>query len=248
MTIKQILKGIHQTAELKTRLVFFDMDHTILNASKYHRQSFTKSLNKLFGTNELPRTTTSGYPYLEVARRYANACGISDEFYDSKQAELTSLLVENMLNSLPDEMSDCVYPGTVALLERLRQANIALGITTGTMRDIAVPLLERTGLLPYFPLMAFGDQVREREQILQKALDQAPWVYGLNPDEVQLVTVGDAVTDITAGKAYGAVTIAVANGVTSMEQLAACKPDFLFANLEDTNAIYTAILNGTACN
>lgn len=83
--------------------------------------------------------------------------------------------------------------------------------------------------------------MKEREQILQKALMQAPWVYGLNPDEIQLVTVGDAVTDISAGKAFGAVTIAVANGVTSMEQLAAFQPDFLFSNLEDTPAIFAAI-------
>ncbi len=238
----------NQFAELKTRLVFFDMDHTLLNASKYHRQSIVNSLNKLFGITDLPRVMTSGYPYLEVVRKYATAAGISNAFYDSKQLELTTLLVENMLAILPQEMNACVYPGTLGLLEKLRQANIALGITSGTLRDIAVPLLERAGLLAYFPLMAFGDQVREREQILQKALNQAPWVYGFNPDEVQLVTVGDAITDIRAGKAFGAVTIAVANGVTSMEQLAAGEPDFLFANLEETDAIFTAIVNSPVCN
>lgn len=230
------------TAELKTRLVLFDMDHTILNASTYHRQSIVSTLQKLFGIDGLPKAMTAGYPYLEVIRKYAVAGGVSDSFYSSKLAEVEKLVVENMLNCLPTDISGCVYPGTIALLNRLSNANIALGITTGTLREIAVPILQRAGLLPFFPLLAFGDQVKEREQILQKALTQVPWVYGLDPNEIQLVTIGDAITDIRAGKAFGAITIAVANGKTSLDQLADCQPDFLFPNLEDTDALFTAII------
>lgn len=244
MTNRQFNRDFYQSTNLKSRLVFFDMDHTILNASQYHRKSLTQSLHTLFGLNELPFATTSGYPYLEVVRKYAQAAGIDDAFFDANQTELENLLITNMLALLPGDLSACVYPGAIDLLSELSEANIALGLTTGTWREIAVPILKKAGLLSYFPLLAFGDQVKEREQILQKALAQAAWVYGLSADDIQLVTVGDATTDITAGKAFGAVTVAVANGVTSIEQLAACQPDYLFENLKDTAALYDAITAG----
>ncbi len=244
MTNQQFNRIIYQPTNQKTRLVFFDMDHTLLNASQYHRKSFISSLNSLFGLTELPFAITSGYPYLEVVHKYAQAAGIDDAFFNSKQAELENLLVVNMLSVLPEDLSVCVNPGAIDLLTELSSANIALGLTTGTLREIGVPLLKRAGLLPFFPLLAFGDRVKEREQILQNALAQAPWVYGLSADDIQLVTVGDATTDITAGKAFGAVTIAVANGVTSIEQLAACQPDYLFENFKDTEALFSAITAG----
>lgn len=156
MTNRILHESLQNKTESKTRLVFFDMDHTILNASKYHRQTIANLLSKFFGVNELPRVMTSGYPYIEVIRKYAIEAGVGDDFFSSKLAEIEKYVVENMVASLPDDMGFCIYPGAIALLEKLSQANIFLGITTGTLREIAVPLLQRTGLLSFFPLQALA--------------------------------------------------------------------------------------------
>lgn len=244
MTINQVNNENQQTAELKTRLVFFDMDRTILDIGVYHHKNILTVLNKLFGITELPKAETSGYPYLEVIRIYANAAGIGNVFLDAKQAEMEKMLVENMLAILPEDISKFVFPGTIQLLEKLTKEKIPLGLTTGSLRGIAIPMLKRSGLLKYFPVTAFGDQVQNREQIIERGLQQAAWVYGLSRDEVQLVTIGDALADIRAGQAFGAVTISIASGLYSVETLKSNFPDYVFQNLRDTHNIFEKIVSG----
>ncbi|MHB8133792.1 MAG: HAD family hydrolase [Anaerolineaceae bacterium] len=241
MTIDLVNKSTQQYADLKTRLVFFDMDRTILDVGPYHRQNFLFVLQKMFGVMELPPAETSGYPYMEVVRIYARAAGIGDGILDSQQTELETQLVENMLAILPDELTKYVFPGTVQLLEKLNVEKIPIGLTTGSLRAIAVPLLKRSGLLKYFPVTSFGDHVSTREQIVEQGLEKATWVYGMSKEDFQLVTIGDAPEDIRAGKAFGAITISVANGVYSTKQLSAHGPDYVFRDLRDTQAIFDKI-------
>jgi len=241
MTIDLVNKSTRQYADLKTRLVFFDMDRTILDVGPFHRQNFLFVLQKMFGVMELPPAETSGYPYMEVARIYARAAGIGDGILESQQTEMETLLVENMLAILPDELTKYVFPGTVQLLEKLNNEKIPLGLTTGSLRGIAVPLLKRSGLIKFFPVTSFGDHVNTREQIVELGLEQASWVYGMSKEDFHLVTIGDAPEDIRAGKAFGATTIAVANGVYSIEQLSVHGPDYVFRDLRDTQAIFDRI-------
>jgi phosphoglycolate phosphatase-like HAD superfamily hydrolase len=49
--------------------------------------------------------------------------------------------------------------------------------------------------------------------------------------------------DIEAGKEFSARTIAVATGLSSIEDLKSHHPDFVFPNLLDTQAILNAIIS-----
>jgi len=247
MTLNQVNEINQPIAELKTPLVFFDMDRTILDVGVYHRKNILSVLNKLFGITELPSVETSGFPYLEVVRFFARAAGISEGFLDAKQTEMEKQLVENMLDFLPEDITKFVFPGTVEILEKLKTEKIPVGLTTGSLRSIAIPMLKRSGLLKYFPVTAFGDQVQTREQIIERGLQQAAWVYGLSRSEVQLVMIGDAPADIRAGRAFGAVTISVANGLYTLDQLLSHQPDYAFSSLQDTQDIFEKIVMGTIC-
>jgi len=54
--------------------------------------------------------------------------------------------------------------------------------------------------------------------------------------------IGDTELDIRAGKAIGAVTLGVAAGHTTLEQLSAEQPDLLFKDLSDTDAVLRALV------
>ena len=62
------------------------------------------------------------------------------------------------------------------------------------------------------------------EEIIQKKIP--------HKSIVRLV-IGDTWRDVTAGRACGAKTMAVATGGDSLYELANASPDFLFATLED---------------
>jgi phosphoglycolate phosphatase-like HAD superfamily hydrolase len=200
-------------------------------------------LNKLFGVTELFKVTTSGVPMFEVMRRFAMAAGVSEGSVNAKKEEIERMLVENIQTILPQDLQDFVLPGTIQLLETLHKNRIPVGLTTGSLRGVASQVLSRAGLLGYFPLTSFGDECDHRREIIDRALEKATWVYGLSRDSIELVTVGDAPMDIEAGKEFSARTIAVATGLSSIEDLKSHHPDFVFPNLLDTQAILNAIIS-----
>lgn len=243
MTIPHTTSSVTDDGQIKTRVVFFDMDRTILDVSPFHRKNFLTVLNKLFGVTELFKVTTSGVPMFEVMRRFAMAAGVSEGSVNAKKEEIERMLVENIQTILPQDLQDFVLPGTIQLLETLHKNRIPVGLTTGSLRGVASQVLSRAGLLGYFPLTSFGDECDHRREIIDRALEKATWVYGLSRDSIELVTVGDAPMDIEAGKEFSARTIAVATGLSSIEDLKSHHPDFVFPNLLDTQAILNAIIS-----
>lgn len=241
MTIPHTTSTRTDNGHIKTRVVLFDMDHTLLDVSSFHRKNFLMVLNKLFGITALEKVVTSGVPMFEVMRRFAVAAGISEGSVNAKQAEIERMLVENIQTILPQDLQDFVFPGVVTLLETLHKNKIPVGLITGSLRGVASQVLSRAGLLGYFPLTSFGDDCDHRNQIVDRGLVKATWVYGLAREAIELVTVGDAPMDIQAGKTFDATTIAVTTGLYSEQDLKAHNPDFIFPNLADTQAVLNAI-------
>lgn len=241
MTIPHTTSSRTDNGHIKTRVVLFDMDHTLLDVSPFHRKNFLMVLNKIFGITELQKVVTSGVPMFEVMRRFAVAAGVSEGSVNAKQVEIERMLVDNIQTILPQDLHDFVLPGVVPLLETLHKNKIPVGLTTGSLRGVASQVLSRSGLLGYFPLTSFGDDCDHRNQIIDRGLEKATWVYGLAREAIELVTVGDAPMDIVAGRNFSARTIAVTTGFYSAEELKQHNPDFIFPNLVDTQAVLTAI-------
>ncbi len=241
MTIPNTTSTRTDNGHIKTRVVFFDMDHTLLDVSSFHRKNFLMVLNKLFGITALEKVVTSGVPMFEVMRRFAVAAGIGEGSVNARQADIERMLVENIQTILPQDLHDFVFPGVVPLLETLHKNKIPVGLTTGSLRGVASQVLSRAGLLGYFPLTSFGDDCDHRNQIVDRGMEKATWVYGLAREAIELVIVGDAPMDIEAGKNFSARTIAVTTGVYSAVDLKQHSPDFIFPNLADTQAILSAI-------
>jgi phosphoglycolate phosphatase-like HAD superfamily hydrolase len=86
-----------------------------------------------------------------------------------------------------------------------------------------------TNLKPYFSLYTFGDEAETRSELARLSLAKLQTITRVSAGEVMIV--GDAVADIEAARAVGAVSIAVATGFHSLEELARANPDYLWANL-----------------
>ena len=56
-----------------------------------------------------------------------------------------------------------------------------------------------------------------------------------------IIIIGDSLRDIECGKLFNALTIAVATGFHSRDQLLAASPDYLFMDLRDYQKVLAAI-------
>jgi phosphoglycolate phosphatase-like HAD superfamily hydrolase len=151
-------------------------------------------------------------------------------------AEEVNKMIEVYLRFLEEELEASagfrVLPGVVQLLDQLSlRDDVRLGIATGNLEEGARMKLERAGLLSYFCFGAYGSDTEERVRIVSLAIERAKCLLG-NPSQAEIAfVIGDTPLDIQAGKGAGALTVAVATGTKSLEELRRHGPTYLFPDL-----------------
>ncbi len=127
------------------------------------------------------------------------------------------------------EMDVVVMPGVEACLRHLRAQGAALGVATGNIETIGWLKVEAARLRGWFTFGGFSDSYEVRSAMIANALELARAAAG---PEATVCVVGDTVHDVTAARANGLPTIAVATGNYSFEQLMEAEPEVCATSLE----------------
>jgi phosphoglycolate phosphatase len=105
--------------------------------------------------------------------------------------------------------SSAPFPGVLEGLERLRAARLGLACVTNKAAAFTAPLLEKSGLAPFFGAVVTADQVGARKP------DPAPFLHacrllGTSPGESAVI--GDSANDALAARAAGCRVLLVSYG------------------------------------
>ena len=119
---------------------------------------------------------------------------------------------------------------------------------TGNLEPIARLKLACAGLDEYvaFDLGAYGSDHRDRTCLVPIVRQRLQQHRGQELAEADIVVVGDTPRDIACARAGNARVVAVATGNFSSAELAAHDPDFLFDDLQDTEAVVACLLGRSA--
>ena len=133
-----------------------------------------------------------------------------------------------------------------ATLATLRRQGYILGIATGRDRQEAIYPLKQYGLLEYFDEQRIStyDDVERAEATLRARGDQTlltkphpfPYLVAARDLPSPFIVVGDSTSDMLAGHAAGAITIAVLTGARTAdtrERLAQSNPDFTIGDITE---------------
>lgn len=121
------------------------------------------------------------------------------------------------------------YPGVEEVLRHFF-ATRPLAVITNKPEAFSRTILEGLGLAGYFREILGYDSV-ERKKPHPEGILQALHGWGVEP--TRAVMVGDSDHDILAGKAAGTVTVAVAYGFKSSEELLSAGPDYLIHDIRE---------------
>lgn len=102
-----------------------------------------------------------------------------------------------------------LYPGVLEGLSAFRAQGAALAVVTNKPTEFTLPLLERSGLAPWFDAVVCGDTC-ERKKPDPQPLLHACAQLGCTPD--QTLAIGDSVNDALAARAAGIPVLAVPYG------------------------------------
>jgi phosphoglycolate phosphatase len=117
------------------------------------------------------------------------------------------------------------------------RANVALGLGTGNIRKGAEIKLGCVDIFRRFSFGGFGDDSIDRPTLLMMGARRGAEKLGIPIGDCRVVVIGDTPKDISAAKAIGADSIAVATGMHDVAELRECGPTAVFATIADDRAV-----------
>jgi len=229
------------------RLVLFDIDGTLLSAGRVARDAILSSLQTSFGWSytrdheDRGKFDFSGKTDPQIVRELVLE-EVGAERFEQHLPRALELYLEELERQLrPGTVTP--KPGIAALLERLAaEPRVTLGLLTGNLERGARLKLAPPDFNRYFPFGAFGSDSADRYQLPPIAVERAHAHSGRSFEGKSVVIVGDSVHDVACGRSLGVRAVAVATGITSVERLAAERPDAIFENFGDTERAFSAIV------
>lgn len=212
-------------------LVLFDIDGTLVRRSgPHHREALVDAVRRVTGLD----TTTDGIPVHgmldpDILTQMMLAAGARRPLIREAMPEIVIRAQSLYVRRVPD-LQDRTCPGVPEVLEKIHRGGLLLGLVTGNLTRIGWKKLEKAGLKKYFRFGAFAETAKDRTGLVRMAIRRARaegWISRRAP----VAMIGDAPSDVIAAKANRVKAIAVATGLSSVEELQALQPDVLLNDL-----------------
>ena len=216
-------------------LLLFDIDGTLILTGRAGVRAMTRAFEALWGVADafagisMGGRTDSWLVSEALAR--AEVADTPDHHARFRDAYVP-LLAEEI--QLPGTGLKGVMPGVRELLDAARlQPHLHLALLTGNYQEAAAIKLRYFELWDYFAFGAFSDDAADRNHLVPIARERAIG-HGLPEDAgARVVVIGDTPHDVHAANAIGALTIAVATGGYSRQELEPHQPWRVFDELPD---------------
>lgn len=225
-----------------SRLVLFDIDGTLIHSGRAGLRGMNAAFERLHGRADALRDVPfAGRTDFAIVTQAFRNMGVepSAEAVMTLRDTYFRHLREELLKPMPGTGA---LPGVAALLDAIEtRPDVALGLLTGNFAGGAEIKLGHYGLWQRFGFGAFGDEHADRRDLVPVALEAAERATGVRVPCESVIVIGDTPLDVDCAHAHGALSIAVATGPFSRDQLAESRPRLLLDTLEDVDAVLHAL-------
>ena len=185
---------------LAVRAVLLDLDGTLLDTVLDLHAAANAMLRDLacpeVSVESIRSYVGRGIPNL-VKRVLAGSMDAADDAAPPPPEALASF---KRHYSTENGRNAALFPGVLEGLEALKTLDLPLGVITNKAEAFTLPLLQRTGLFPYFDVIVSGDLLPRPKPDPMPLL----WASGrLGVSPVDVLMIGDSVHDFDAGRAAG---------------------------------------------
>jgi phosphoglycolate phosphatase len=212
--------------------VLFDIDGTLITTGGAGAIAWRLAFEEIYGLPaDVGKYSDAGMTDPEVAR-LTFASVIGREPTARELAELMAVRLEHLPRAVAGSPGYRVLAGVEPLLLKLSRAGYLLGLTTGGVESAARFKLARAKLNRYFPFGGFGSDSSDRVELTRRAIERAAALGSGGFSARRCLVVGDTPLDVAAARGAGAVSVAVASGHFSADELADAGADYVLASLQ----------------
>jgi phosphoglycolate phosphatase-like HAD superfamily hydrolase len=202
-------------------VVLFDVDGTLIDSGGAGARSWTHAFDKLYGIPaNIGSHTAAGETDPVVARKTFEAA-VGREPTEAELARLFAVYLLRLSEEVRTSEGYRVLEGVEDLLLMLSDTGTMLGLVSGAMEGAARVKLSRADLNRFFVFGGYGSDSDDRVMLTHIAIDKAATLHGHDVTPDRVFVVGDTPLDVEAAHAVGAVSVAVASGRFSVEELRA---------------------------
>jgi HAD superfamily hydrolase (TIGR01509 family) len=206
--------------KLKAKGIFFDLDGTIVDSREAYYEA-ARTAFQAMGQEPLEKEAS-----LEIPRRLERKLQINDLIKGDAHKFLRVYL--NTYYSITTERTKPLPNVSTALEILSTKAKLALITMRAFPKESIIKELEAFNIAKYFTyVMTALDTHKPKPS--PEALIRC--VKALDVQMCDCVIVGDSVSDVRAGKAAGAKTVAVLSGLFSRQELAEEYPDLIIKDV-----------------
>lgn len=212
--------------------ILFDVDGCLISSGGAGARSWRDAFNRLYGIPaDIWQFSEAGMTDPEVgALTFARVLG--REPTDRELSRVLAAYLERLAVEVEQSPGYRVMPGVEALLPRLTDAGVLLGLVSGALEAGAHIKLSRANLNRFFSFGGYGSDSRDRGELTRLAIERAGRIHGHALDAARVLVVGDTPRDIEAAHAAGAIGVGVATGKYSLDDLRAAGADYALPTLE----------------
>lgn len=208
--------------------ILFDLDGTLINSIDHIVDCWQHTMRTGLG-REISREEV-----LPTIGRSLQAC--FEEIAPGRSAELYAIYTAYERDRHDSNVQ--LIMGTREVLDALREEGYRLGVVTSKILHVAMSGLQLFGLASYFEVIITQADT-ERHKPYPDPLLLACERLGAPPAEAAYV--GDAWTDVEAGKAAGLLTVGVTWGAAG-EAIREAQPDYILASMSDLPGLLKLVL------
>jgi phosphoglycolate phosphatase-like HAD superfamily hydrolase len=221
---------------IRMDVCLFDIDGTLISSGGAGKAALEVALAEEFGIDKvIDKLELSGRTDRAIVRDLFAMHAIDDTPANRRRLKTAYL---RHLPACLAKTGGRVLPGVAALLEALRRrGDVLVGLLTGNVRDGARLKLAHFDLFDHFTVGGYGDDHLDRDEVAREAWGEVRRRLKGVADPSRVWVVGDTPMDVRCARAIGAKAAAVATGWHSAEELSACRPNLLFADLADATPL-----------
>jgi phosphoglycolate phosphatase len=214
------------------RAVLFDIDGTILVTGGAGGVAWQRAFEELHGVEaNVAEHTDAGMTDPEIAAIVFREV-IGREGTQEERAKAIGCYLKHLPDAVEESSGYRVMPGMEALLARLIDDGLLLGLVTGNIEAAAHIKLARANLNRFFGFGGYGSDSADRTEVTKAALRRAALVSGGALGDGACIAVGDTPRDVSAGHGAGIAVVGVATGSYGAEPLREAGADWALESVE----------------
>ncbi|HEV2783311.1 MAG TPA: HAD hydrolase-like protein [Actinophytocola sp.] len=225
-------------------LVLWDIDLTLVDYSGIGRAWYGQALSNVLGVPMRGVPAFPGRTERAITTELLTEHGVTadEETVQKMFAELIRIA-----EAARPELTTLgrALPGAPEVLADLAaRPGVVQSLVTGNLPEVAGLKLEPFGLDRHVDLEVggYGSLSLDRHDLVSDAMTQAGAKYGTSFAPWSTVVIGDTPNDIRAGLHHGTITVGVATGRHTEEELRASGAHAVLPSLADTRATLEAVL------